>query len=88
MACGNVICAQNMRCMNPSICLTPRIDQGNQFVSSGWVCPKCSSVWSPSISGCLTCNKSEVNQITQVSYTIGSFRNIKAGEINGTNEKS
>lgn len=24
----------------------------------GWICPKCDSVWSPTVPGCFTCNKS------------------------------
>lgn len=57
MACGNVLCAQKMRCMNPSTCAYP-IPSLNATHMQGWICPKCGSVWGPTIPGCFKCNNS------------------------------
>ena len=54
-ACANYLCAQNMRCMSPSNCMS--VMGMPMSAPQGWPCPKCGSVWSPTTPGCFTCNK-------------------------------
>jgi len=35
----------------------------------GWVCPKCNYIWSPSVAGCLNCNRDEITTSASTSST-------------------
>lgn len=49
---------------------------GNALTPRGWICPKCTKVYSPSISECWSCNQAA--GITYTSTTDSTFKGGKS----------